>query len=76
MYLIVFVQDIQADEAKNDWKGRKSEHIQRLDDAVATNRQDLERVKAKLADYAVCDDLSDDEKDDERELGRRERKIK
>ena len=73
MYLIVIVQDIQADEAKNDWKGRSSEHIQRLDEAVAINRRDLESIKAKLADY---DDLSDDEKDDERELGRRERNIK
>jgi hypothetical protein len=73
--LLINFQDIRAEEAKKDWKGERAEDIQRLIDAVARDRLDLENVEAQLAEYAD-DDLSEGEKHYERELYRRSRKAK
>lgn len=44
-------------------------------DAVARDRRDFETIEAELLDYAD-DDLSEEEKDQERELLRKSRNMK
>jgi hypothetical protein len=68
-------QDIQAEEAKKDWKGEKAKNIQRLIDAVARDRLELENVEFELADY-VEDDLLEEELDIVLGLHRRSRRTK
>ncbi|RDW75398.1 hypothetical protein BP6252_06540 [Coleophoma cylindrospora] len=68
--------DIQAEEAKKDWKGQKARTIERHIAAVVADQQDLERIEEELAEYADAstdDDMLEEEKDCERELHRRSR---
>jgi len=76
MCLLIDFQDIRAEEAKKDWKDKRAEDIQQLIDAAARDRLELENIEAEVADYAADDDLSEGEKDNERELYRRARRAK
>ncbi|KAK7422488.1 hypothetical protein QQZ08_009478 [Neonectria magnoliae] len=68
--------DIQADEAKKDWKGQKSQNIQRLSDAVAADKRDDANIEAEIDDFEEFDDLSDDEKQEVGKLQARQRLIR
>ncbi|KAL6408246.1 hypothetical protein AUP68_08100 [Ilyonectria robusta] len=68
--------DINANEAKKDWKGQKSKNIQRLIDAVAADKRDYDNIESELAEYAGDDDLSDEERDRELELHKQQRLVR
>ncbi|KAH7161710.1 hypothetical protein EDB81DRAFT_683686 [Dactylonectria macrodidyma] len=68
--------DIQADEAKKDWKGEKSKTIQKLMDAVSADKRDIADIASELAEYEGDGNLSDDERDYELRLHQRERMAK
>ncbi|KAH6887646.1 hypothetical protein B0T10DRAFT_490140 [Thelonectria olida] len=55
--------DIQADEAKRDWKGLRAKHIQGLQDLIAADRRERSEIAAQIAEYASDDEYSDDERD-------------
>lgn len=74
--LLINIQDIQAEEAKKDWKGQKAADIQRRIDTVARDRLELDNLKAQLAEFVDDDDLSEGEREEERELGRRSRRVR
>ncbi|KAH7129906.1 hypothetical protein B0J13DRAFT_627047 [Dactylonectria estremocensis] len=68
--------DIQADEAKKDWKGQKSKDIQKLMDAVFVDKRDVDDITSELADYESEEDPSEDERDYKLRLHQRERMAK
>lgn len=78
MCLLIYFQDIRAEEAKKDWKDRRAEDIQRLIDAVARDRLDFENAEAEIAEFAehADDDLLEEEKQHELQLHRRSGKAK
>lgn len=65
--------DIQADEARKDWTGPEADHVNRLMDAVATDRRDFARIEAELSELTELDDLSEGEKEEENDLNRQKR---
>ncbi|KAI0003171.1 hypothetical protein F4779DRAFT_602144 [Xylariaceae sp. FL0662B] len=68
--------DIQAEEAKRDWKGQKSKDVQRMIDAVDTAKRDIDNIKTELEGFdTIEDDLTDEEKDEQIQLIRRLRKA-
>ncbi|KAF7549239.1 hypothetical protein G7Z17_g6514 [Cylindrodendrum hubeiense] len=68
--------DIQAEEAKKDWKGQKSRNIQRLIDAVAADMRDFDNIESELAEYVDEDDLSDNEIADQLGLLKRQKLVR
>lgn len=61
--LISCLQDIQADEARRDWKGLRAKHIQTLQDWIAADRREQSEIESQTAEYALDEDYSDDERD-------------
>lgn len=75
--MLMAVQDIQAEEAMKDWKDRRTEEIQRLKDAVDRDQEELNILKAQLSELGDdYDDWSDGEKEEERVLNRRSRRVR
>ncbi|KAJ0313980.1 hypothetical protein Brms1b_007305 [Colletotrichum noveboracense] len=55
--------DIQASEAKNDWKGQRAKRIQQLSAEVATARGQIDDIK-RLLDECDDEDLTKEEEDE------------
>ena len=75
--LLINFQDIRAEEAKNDWKGKRAKDIQTLIDVVTKSREDFNEFEMLLAEYD--DDVLSDGGDDSKhvqDLYRRHRKAK
>ncbi|KAH0425848.1 hypothetical protein CcaCcLH18_10717 [Colletotrichum camelliae] len=66
--------DIQAAEAKKDWKGQRAKRIQQLSDEVATARGEIDEIKRFLDEYDD-EDLAEEEKDEVYDLNRNLRKT-
>ncbi|KAI8168012.1 hypothetical protein K4K49_003928 [Colletotrichum sp. SAR 10_70] len=66
--------DIQAPEAKKDWKGQRAKRIQQLSDEVTTARGKIDETKRFLDEYDD-EDLTEEEKDEVYELNRELRKT-
>ncbi|KAI8242740.1 hypothetical protein K4K53_003544 [Colletotrichum sp. SAR 10_77] len=66
--------DIQAPEAKKDWKGQRAKRIQQLSDEVTTARGEIDEIKRFLDEYDD-EDLTEEEKDEVYELNRELRKT-
>ncbi|RMJ15686.1 hypothetical protein CDV36_004625 [Fusarium kuroshium] len=62
--------DILAEEAVRDWRGQRTNAIKRLMDAIATDERDAKEVREDLAEYQGLDndDLTEEEREDQREL--------
>ncbi|RSL47210.1 hypothetical protein CEP54_013522 [Fusarium duplospermum] len=62
--------DILAEEAVRDWRGQRAKAIKKLMDAIATDERDAREVQEELADYQGLDgdDLTEEEREDQREL--------
>lgn len=43
------IQDIQAEEAMNDWRGRRANRVQLLSDTVSITRQKIEDINNELS---------------------------
>lgn len=67
--LILNAQDIQASEAKNDWKGQPAKRIQQLSAEVATARGQIDEIKRLLDEYDD-EDLTQEEEDEVYDLHR------
>ncbi|KAK1850355.1 Nuclear GTPase SLIP-GC 3 [Colletotrichum chrysophilum] len=65
--------DIQASEAKNDWKGQRAKRIQQLSAEVATARGQIDGIKRLLDEYDD-EDLTKEEEDEMYDLHRDLRK--
>ncbi|KAF3809574.1 hypothetical protein GCG54_00012860 [Colletotrichum gloeosporioides] len=65
--------DIQASEAKNDWKGQRAKRIQQLSAEVATARGQIDEIKRLLDEYDD-EDLTEEEEDEVYDLHRDLRK--
>ncbi|CAI0647909.1 unnamed protein product, partial [Colletotrichum noveboracense] len=65
--------DIQASEAKNDWKGQRAKRIQQLSAEVATARGQIDDIK-RLLDECDDEDLTKEEEDEVYDLHRDLRK--
>ncbi|KAL3290649.1 tat pathway signal sequence [Colletotrichum asianum] len=65
--------DIQASEAKNDWKGQRAKRIQQLSAEVATARGQIDEIKRLLDEYDD-EDLTKEEEDEMYDLHRDLRK--
>lgn len=61
--LTIYLQDIRAEEAKKDWKGKKAREIEKMMAASAETLQELEDIIADIEDL-----------DDDREYGTHENK--
>ncbi|RSM00468.1 hypothetical protein CDV31_011793 [Fusarium ambrosium] len=62
--------DILAEEAIRDWRGQRAKAIKRLMDAIATDERDAREIQEDLAEYQGLDndDLTEEERDDQRDL--------
>lgn len=71
------VQDIQAEEAMKDWKGRRGEEVQRRKDAFDRDQEELNDLKAQLLELGTdYDDWTDGEKEEEQVLNRRSTRVR
>ncbi|RSM10793.1 hypothetical protein CEP52_003372 [Fusarium oligoseptatum] len=62
--------DILAEEAVRDWRGQRAKAIKKLMDAIDTDERDAREVQEDLAEYQGLDndDLTEEEREDQREL--------
>ncbi|KAM0427908.1 hypothetical protein ACHAPT_007367 [Fusarium lateritium] len=69
--------DILAEEAVRDWRGQRAKPIRKLMDAIATDERDESEVQEDLAEYegVGSDDMSEEEKSDQRDLLLRQENI-
>ncbi|KAJ4328907.1 hypothetical protein N0V84_000695 [Fusarium piperis] len=70
--------DIIAEEAIRDWRGQRAKAIEKLMDAIATDKRDASEVNEDLSDYQGLgdDDLTEEEINDQRELFLRQANIR